>query len=422
MLFSQGCSVNTYGPAITAFQDKYDTDVATISKVFTIMTGSYIVGALLAPLVYNYVNRQLAVVAVLFVMSAAVFATPLCPTITFFFLTAGMGGLASGFYDTAQVTWIPEMLEEDCAPFVQGQHFFYALGSNTAALLIAPFLEHGKVGSGHHRGSFNLLIPYLVNGCIVVAAGLLQLLLFTLLRYRPPQHTPVPNPLPPSLEEAEEEERNITASSDSEALVSTTPSISGGKWSTYKMALAGLLCCFCGTYLSMECSNFQFLAKFAQSSALHLSQQEAAYIFTGLATSFAIGRGLGIITVLKVAPRLMLFFNISLAIVGNVLLLVWAQKSLPVLWASSIVLGIGMSTTFASFTAFIERHLIFTNMIGAMMLLSGQAVAACYQLIVGTWIEKNPAVLQYTSCFSIVIMIIALSVLTVITRNNREGC
>jgi hypothetical protein len=46
VLCFQGCAYTTYGPSITDFELKYETDTNGISKVFTILTISYCLGAL----------------------------------------------------------------------------------------------------------------------------------------------------------------------------------------------------------------------------------------------------------------------------------------------------------------------------------------------------------------------------------------
>ncbi len=55
LLICKGCAFNTYGPALTSLQNKYETDDATISRVFTILTGCYMVGALCGKFInYSY--------------------------------------------------------------------------------------------------------------------------------------------------------------------------------------------------------------------------------------------------------------------------------------------------------------------------------------------------------------------------------
>lgn len=386
--------MNTYGPTLTSFQIKYGTDGPTISKVFPIMTGSYLLGGLSATFIYSRVNRQLAVVFILGILSATIFMIPLCPTMALYFIAAGVVGMCAGLYDTAQLTWIPEMMQKECPPFVQGQHFFYALGTNLAALLMAPFLMENEPSQ--------LFIPYAVNGTLISMAMLSQVSLFTFLRYHPP---------PPEML-IEETEVHL----DTDELTQLTGSST--RWFPLNMKLTILSCCFFGAYLGMESSIFQFFSKFAQNSDLHLTQSQAAYALTGLTAAFAAGRGLGIITVLKVSPQLILCGNIVLVSIANMLLIGWSGGSLPVLWTSGIIFGLGLSCTLASFTAFIERHLKFTNFMGSLITVSGSGVGAIYQLILGAFIDSHPIVLSYTTFFSLSVILASITALSYLTYKN----
>ncbi len=165
--------------------------------------------------------------------------------------------------------------------------------------------------------------------------------------------------------------------------------------------------------------TFQFFSKFAQNSDLSLSETEGAYVLTGMNAAYAAGRGIAIIAVFKIATQLILCGNIVLVIVANILLIGWAKSSLPVLWSSSIIFGLGFSSMYPSFCAYVERYLNFTNFIGSLMIVCGSGVAAIYPLIVGRFIENNPIVLSYTTFFSIGMIISSFGTMSYLTNKDK---
>jgi hypothetical protein len=75
---------------------------------------------------------------------------------------------------------------------------------------------------------------------------------------------------------------------------------------------------------------------------------------------------------------------------------------------------------YASYAAFMERHLVVTNFIGSFMIVVGSTVAAIYPLIVGGIIEEKVVVLTYTNFFSIAVCTTALLIIYKLTHHSTE--
>lgn len=388
-------------------------------------------------------NRQLAIIVIVTTMAAMVFITPFCPTLATFFVSAGILGFASGAYDTGQFVWMLEMMQKDCPPYLQTQNFCYALGTNLATFIVAPFLDQKKddggggitttlstfsiekyeLDSGNsssiqtvtkkaETGGTKLFIPYLIVGILVSINAIAQILLFIFMRYYPP---------PPEKEatdqlESDDENRPVVAQETSNEV---TSGFTIGTWSLAKFRMIALAAAFYGAYTGFEFCNFQFFPKFGQNSDLKLSESESAYVLTGMTASYAVGRAIAIIIVFKISTQLILWTNIVLVTVANVILVGWATSNLTLFWASGIIFGLGFSSMYASFSAFIERYINFTNFIASLMIVCGSGVAAIYPLVVGSFIENNPIVLGYVSFFSIAVIVLSFGTLLFITRKNK---
>lgn len=384
--------------------------VATITSSFFYLAGQ----------IFNYVNRQLAVIMIITTMAAITFVTPHCPTMTTYFVSAGIMGLACGAYETAQFVWMLEMMQKDCPPFVQTQNFCYAVGANLVTFIVAPFLNEESKDNDSDSTSTTLkaetdtsklFIPYTIIGILVSINAIAQILLFIFMRYYPP---------PPEKEVTNDLELK-SSDNDTEKYVANNQGsrFKIGSWSLAKFRMVALSAAFYGAYPGMEMCTFQFLPKFGQNSDLKLSESESAYVLTGMTAAFAVGRAIAIIVVFKVSTKLILWTNIVLAVVANVILIGWATSNLTMLWTASIIFGFGLSSMYASFSAFIERYINFTNFIASLMIVFGSGVAAIYPLILGTYIENNPVVLGYTSFFSIAVIVLAFGTLIFLTRKNK---
>lgn len=362
-------------------------------------------------IIYSYVNRQLAVITLFLTMATAMMLTPHCPTLTTFFISAAVMGTCCGAYDAAQIVWMMEMMQKKCPPFVLAQHFFFAVGTILSTLIMAPFLQQDNdedqnvnLKTETAETKSKLFIPYTIIGCLIALHAVAQIFLFIFLRYCPP---------PPEML-AENEDCKLKLEDESK--------INGfkvGSWSLPKIRMVVLAAVFLGSYVGMEVSTFEFFSKFGQNSNLNLSEKQAAYTLTGMTAAYATGRGIGIFVAVKIRPQLILCLNIAFIMIANVLLISWANDSLSVLWCSSIIFGLGFSTMFPAFCAYIERYLRFTNLIGGFVIVCGSGMAAFYPLIIGSFIEENPVVLSYTAFFSIGLILVSFGSLSYLTHVNK---
>ncbi len=348
-------------------------------------------------------------------MSTVMIVTPHCPTLTTFFISATVMGICAGCYDAAQIVWMMEMMQKECPPFVLAQHFFWAVGTFLSSLIMAPFLQQDQdnedmddenaVKVDEIDYGSKLFIPYTIVGGLLAVSAAAQILLFIFMRYRPPP--------PKIIDDTDNVELKVSLK-DQDVISSDANVLRVGKWSFPKIRMVALVAVFLGALVGMELCTFEFFSKFGQNSNLNLSEQRAAYTLTGMT-----GRGIGIIVAIKIRPQLILCVNITLVIVANIILIGWASDSLAALWFSSITFGVGFSTMFPAFCAYVERYLKFTDFIGGLMIVCASAMAGLYPLIIGRYIEENPVVLSYTAFFSIALILGSFGTLSYLTHKHK---
>lgn len=328
-------------------------------------------------------------------MALSLYVIPHCPTQLVFFVVGGVLGFSAGIYDASQVVWIIEIWQEKAGPFILAQHLFFAIGSNIPSILIAPFLSDASTLFNNGIES-RIYIPFTILGALTTLALLFQVLLFIFCRY-----------YTPPIYVTENSTENSNSSAQTEPDTSKHSSIILGI-DTTKLKLIVITGVFLGAYQGMEVCTMQFVPVFGQYSDLKMTESASAYVLTGLTGMFAIGRAIGVITIFKVRPEIIICINFVLIVIANLILLIWANNNLTMFWIGCIILGTGFSTIYPTFCAFMEKYLVFTNAVGAFICIVASIFASIYPLIVGRLIEKKAVVLTYTNFFSTLVCILAI--------------
>jgi len=144
----------------------------------------------------------------------------------------------------------------------------------------------------------------------------------------------------------------------------------------------------------MELCSIQFFPLFTHYIDLELSEQDGAFVLSSLTGAFTLGRGLGILLVLRAVPKLLLIGNISLVTLGNLVLCFLANSSITFLWIGSVLLGIGFSPVFPLLFGYLEQRLEISN-VGGVILVAGGFFSGLYPVLIG-----DPFMLIYTRALS----------------------
>ena len=164
-------------------------------------------------------------------------------------------------------------------------------------------------------------------------------------------------------------------------------------------------------FVGMEQMHLQFLPTFAVNTELDISPSSAAMMSSAAALAFTIGRGLSIPLAIKLKPQTILYTNHFLMFLGTIILAMYANSSVTMLWAGNIILGVGFSSVYASTYAFLENHIRVTNRIGSIFVFAGGFTAAVSPSMVGQYIEATPLILVW---FNLVCCMLCLSILVII--------
>ena len=372
-------------------------------------------------------------------MAVMLFSIPYSGSLITFASLLTILGIAAGGYGTAQAVWIIDIWKERAGPFIQGQHFFFALGSIIPPTLFAPFLEDAPAAivdpevpellstfanndtvllnptlsqSALDATSGRILIPTFICAGIVGVGAIL--LLNTLVAFRGKRRG-IKSKMPAELKALKITEEQLEKSAENE-IPSASPQERKCK-KCREIVLIALSAVLLGTFMALEGTAFQFLPAYTHYSNYKLSQADGARVLSALNVAFTLGRLVGIVAILRVGPKLILVLNILIVAMANLLLLSSSGSgAVESVWVGSILLGIGFSTTVPTVFAFLRAHLNITNMVGSIMLVGGSAAATCYPLIIGAHIETFANVVLWLNLATLCVSTVAFVTIILLIR------
>ena len=330
---------------------------------------------------------------------------PYAGNLTVYAFLAMTLSIALGGYATAQAVWIIDIWKDRAGPFIQGQHFFFALGGIIPPTLFAPFLEDAPAAvkldpepirnngtpsdatealSRLEATSSRILIPSFICAGIVAFGGIL--LLSTLIAFRQKGRVKSRAKIAAELENLKQTEEKLVNVRENEVPEETREPVRKSK--CRKVALIVLSATLLGTAQAIEATAFQFLPAYTHFSNYKFSQAAGARVLSAFYVAYTLGRLVGIVAILKVPPKLILVLNILIIAAANVLLLISSSSgAAESVWIGSVLLGLGLSTNVPTIFAFLREHMHITNMVGGIMLFGGSAASAFYPLIIGAYIQ-----------------------------------
>ena len=154
--------------------------------------------------------------------------------------------------------------------------------------------------------------------------------------------------------------------------------------------------------------NF-YLPSYLNKSDLRLDQDTIALMMASVGGAYALGRLFNILIAIKIDVLIILYFNLSLIVIGN-LILSFATSSQSA-WIAILLLGFGYSSTFPALFAFIEQRITITNTLNSFLVFVTSSVFTISSLIIGNSIDENPSLFQYLNSVSTILFVALFIVL-----------
>lgn len=373
--------MSVIGPALIDLTYIYDVPTKTIAIVTSLTAVGYCIGALSA-VMFRWINRQLTLCISLIIGCIAFGLLPQGSSIAVLFSFAPFLGFSQGVLDASQNVWLLELWHENPNPIMQLAQAMFGAGTIVAPLVAGPYLT-GDVDTNSTNTTTitvtseerreKLTIPFAILSASMMLGVAVMILMFFIRRYEPPPKEILEKSRDANTEETKLFERVAM-------------------WK--KVLVIGLASLSLGSYVSVEVSFFNFSATFAQKIPLKVSAPDAATIQSVFAVAFTAARALNFFIAMKLKPSQLLIIHYSIVVLSQIGLL-FAGRSLIVLWIANVAIGYGFSAMWSSILTFTERYLILNDTVGGVMLAFAGVFGAIIPYLVGLLIESLPMALVY---------------------------
>ncbi|KAI1309029.1 Major facilitator superfamily domain-containing protein 4A [Halotydeus destructor] len=371
------------GPTLLDLQCQVNQSYDQILWLVPIRAGGYATGSAITAIAYSYINPMMITFIALVISGATAFVTPLARQIVMLFTFQLINGIASGMMDSAGNVFCLELWGKENQPFMQALHFMFGIGGLISPLIVSqylvPLVSMSRLNSSElmepniimlegnvtcNADNLNLGPPYQMISGYCFLASLLALYLFVFHR-----HT---SPHPSRLEKKEDGATSTTVDPKVRALV----------W-----VLTAL---FCHIYLGLEIAMGSLLTTFAVKSDLHLTKVTGAYMTSVYWSTFTFFRIAAVAYIGYVGPYYNIIFELGLVILSNLFLVPFGNSVEWCLWVGVALLGLGVSSIWASVFGFVENYFPVTSKMASTFTVSACLGEFVFPFLMGYFAEHSP--------------------------------
>lgn len=367
---SLGMSTAALGPTLPSLAANTGSQLDQISFLFTAHSLGYLLGAFQGGRLYDRVPGHPVIAAVLLVMGATLFLTPLISALWLLAAVTLLLGVGAAALDVGGNTLLVWVHGEKVGPYMNGLHFFFGVGASLSPVIIAQI---GELSGG-------ITWPYWVLGLCMVPAAV------WLVRR--------PSPTAP-------------ASNDSAAALSAaSPAIR-----RHEALLVVLIATLLLLYVGAEASFGGWIFTYSVDLGL-AGKASAAYLTSAFWGALTLGRLLAIPIASRLAPRRILFADLVMCLASVAVILLWPHSP-AALWLGAIGVGLGMASVFPTAISMAERLLPISGRITGWFLVGASLGGMSLPFIIGQlYAVAGP---QATIISIAVDLVLAFSVLVVLT-------
>ena len=336
-----GLVAGALGPSIPSFAKNTGSAFNEISSLFVFSSLGYIAGSYLAGIFYQKFpgNKVLAVVLVF--MSAGIALLPIIQSLWLLVALIFLVGIAQSNLDVGENALIVWLHGSKVAPYMNGLHFFFGIGSFTAPLIIAQSLKGTQA----------------INLAFWIFAILILLPIPFLLKFDFPKN---PDFVQPSLD------------TPTRAKVSR--------------ATVALLIVFFLFFSSAEITFSNWIYTHGLKTGF-TNVESAAYLSSTFWGTFMLGRFLGIVFSRHLSNHLIIWVDLVGGIISLVIMLIFPHSA-AVLWIFSGFYGLFVATGFPTGMNLAGELNAVTARITSLIFITSSVSVMISPWIVGQFIDR----------------------------------
>lgn len=362
-----GLTSSSLGPTLPGLAQQTGVHLSQASILFTARSLGYLIGSLRGGLLYDRVPGHLVAAGALVGMASFMALAPAVPLLWLLALVLGLLGFVESMVDVGANTLLVWVHRARVAPWMNGLHFFFGIGSFLSPIIVAQAV--------------------LLSGKISWAYWAIALLLLPVILWVSRQPSP--------------------------EIQTGTRDGHDGSVNTFLVVLIML---FFFLNVGAEGSFGGWVYSYARARGLG-TEVTAAYLTSAFWGGLTAGRLLAIPISTRVKPRWILLGDLIGLILSLGLILV-LQTSYPALWIGAVGAGLFMASVFPTTITFAERFLPINGKITGLFFVGASAGSMFFPWLIGQLFEPVGAWTAMAVIFTI--LVLALVIFGLLVSQSRK--
>ncbi len=361
-----GMCLAVIGPTLPSLADKLKVSLGALGVIFVAREAGIILMASGGGRLYDRLPGHVIFAVGLLASAILLALVPLAPSLPVLFVIFCLMGFCLGAVDIGGNTLLMVLHGESVAPFMNGLHFFFGVGTSIAPIIVAQVMQSN---GGDSRWAYWIL------------AMLILPVIFIVLRQPSPTHQ---HRVDDSMQKNQKDYWLILA------------------FAVFTMMFVGAEASF-GGWIS---SYLVVLGKGTQAAA--------AYLASGYWGGFTLGRLAGIPIAMRMSVQRILFGSMVLALIFLVIMIAF-PGSLTAIWIGTCGFGFAIGPLFATTLALAGKRMRLTGQITGWIMLGGSAGALVLPGLIGQVMSVVGAqgfiyVITAAMALALVMLVVILSV------------
>jgi len=385
-----GLQASILGPTLSPLAQHTHSPLDQISLLFTAAGLGYLLGSFFGGRLYDRVAGHPLMGAMLILTAAMLALIPVIPTLWLLTIAWLFLGVASGALDVGGNTLLVWVHGRQVGPYMNALHFFFAVGSFLAPLMVAQALAL----SGDIRGAYWILSVLLLP---------VALWLFRLPSPRSPSGAGNPPPEDPQ------------STGVSMAGAQQAESVRAAARQSYERRIVVLVCLLLMLYVGAEVAFGGWISTYAV--ALGLSDATtAAYLTSAFWGALTLGRFLSIPLAARFRPRMILLTDLLGCLASVGVLLLWSGSAAAT-WLGTLAMGLAMASIFPTCITLAGRRIAITGRVTGRFLVASSLGGMSLPWLIGQLFEPiGPKIMSVAIGIDLVL---ALGVLVVLLATDK---
>ncbi|XP_054166588.1 uncharacterized protein LOC128964054 [Oppia nitens] len=363
-------ALNLFGPSMIDLQYMLNTTMSMISLCQTATGVGSLIGALCSFL-YVYINRQFTVIVMTSLMYVFSVLIILCPDIWWTIGAFIVAAVGAGAWDSVSSIWIVEMWQQNSDPLMQVLQCMYGLGSIIGPLILAPYLTGDLKPDNQTVSTLTTQLPLItttdINNSVdrrskliapYVMVGSIGLV--------------VPKIL---IDQKTEDKYN-----ESDVIVK--------KSSTDRIILIIILCLTFISYSGLENIYFSYSSTYFQYACNDIDAKTASHMLSVMSATFTGARLVTALIATRLRSQTIIAYSLCLVCI-SMLILYFGQHSVPLIWTTNALFGLGFSALRPAYYAFAEKSIQLTDRVSALFTVFSSILLILSPLLLGPLIKDH---------------------------------